>query len=62
MQRLARSYVISGVAVRRSRGLRRVDVRRVRDAQRAFAGADVVIDLAAVPISPGEWEDVYKPC
>ena len=53
-------YGITSLDVRRGPAVRRVDMRKLKAAERAFAGAEVVIDLAANPRVSSSWEVVYE--
>lgn len=61
-ERLRGDYDLTGVDFKRPRGsgTRKVDLARLKHAQRAFRGQDVVIDLAAVPAVRTPWSLVYE--
>ena len=55
-------YEIRGIDRRRdrSRGVRKVDLTRLRGLQRHFEGVDTVIDLAAYTSENAPWKPVYE--
>jgi uronate dehydrogenase len=53
-------YELTRLDVRRGPAVQRVDMRKLKAAERAFAGAEVVIDLAAIPRVSSSWEEVYE--
>ena len=57
---LGGDYEIAGVDLRRGPAVQRADMRKLRAAERAFAGAEVVIDLAANPRVSSSWDEVYE--
>jgi nucleoside-diphosphate-sugar epimerase len=59
---LGERYTITGLDRKRTRddGVDRVDVRRLKALDAAFAGADAVIDLAASSRLDTPWPDVWK--
>jgi uronate dehydrogenase len=57
---LSSRYQIRATDRRRASGLKRIDGRRLRQLERAFAGADAVIDLAASSKLETPWRHVWK--
>ena len=59
---LSDRYDVLGLDVRRRResGMRRVRMSRRRAVENAFRGADVVVDLAALPAVDTPWNDVRR--
>jgi len=53
-------YELRCVDRKRERSIERVDGRRLREMERAFAGADAVIDLAASSKPETSWPEVWK--
>ena len=62
MEGLADDYVVTGIDVRAPRGshIRRADMRNLRDAERSFEGADLVVDLAANPSPSISWREACE--
>jgi len=61
-ERLDGSYELTGVDRRRSkrRAWRHADLRKLASVERAVAGQDAVVDLAANPAVDTPWQDVYE--
>ena len=61
-QALSGRYDVRGIDIRRSRLIETTvtDMTDLGAVEKAFAGADVVIDLAAIADQFGEWDDVYR--
>ena len=57
---LASRYELHGLDRRRVRGVERADGRRLKRLERAFAGADAVIDLAARSNVETPWPEVWR--
>jgi nucleoside-diphosphate-sugar epimerase len=57
---LGSRYEVRGLDRRRTRGLERSDGTRLKDLERAFIGADAVIDLAAAAKVETPWAEVWK--
>jgi nucleoside-diphosphate-sugar epimerase len=62
MEGLRGDYAVTGLDVRapRGAGIRRVDMTKLRAAERTFAGAELVLDLAANPSTSISWREASK--